>query len=330
MIYTVITSIHPPTRAVLAFAKLETTNLIVVGDKKTPDDWCCNPARFISIEAQGNAAYALSRCLPFNHYSRKMFGYLEAIQSGADVIIDSDDDNIPKKNWSFPPFDGEQPCLPEDKGHINIYTLYTSQKIWPRGLPLRYINSPAIDKREVQQKSVKVGVWQGLADGDPDVDAIYRLTDNTACYFEENRCYVLGKKTITPYNSQNTATRSELFPLLYLPAYVNFRFTDILRGLIAQPIMWLYNYHLGYTGANVRQERNTHDLLKDFESELPMYLQAEKIVDLVSAGITRQKSIENNLYDAYQTLYHADIVCRDELKSLEAWLVDCQSCQQSK
>ncbi len=324
MLYTVITSIQHPTEAVVAFAQIEHNNVIVVGDKKTPANWDCRNVQYISVAEQNETPYALGKCLPYHHYSRKMFGYLEAIKKGADVIVDTDDDNIPKGDWAFPPFDGEQDVIQDNKGHINIYELYTSQKIWPRGLPLRCIKQRTVDKSEVSKKNIKVGVWQGLADGDPDVDAIYRLTNNEACYFEENRCYVLGKDSITPYNSQNTATRRALFPLLYLPAHVSFRFTDILRGLIAQPIMWLYDYHLGYTGATVIQERNVHDFFKDFESEVPMYLQTERVVELVSAVIRRQRSLEDNLFEAYQTLLKAGIVCPDEIITLEAWLNDCE------
>lgn len=325
--YTVITSIQYPTKAVVAFANIANNNVIVVGDKKSPPHWACDEVQYISVKEQDDAAYALGRCLPYNHYSRKMFGYLEAIKNGADIIIDTDDDNIPKEDWSFPLFDGEYNVIQENKGYINIYGLYTSHKIWPRGLPLRYINQPAVDKNEVSSKNIKVGVWQGLADGDPDVDAIYRLTNNEACYFEEKRCYVLGKDTITPYNSQNTATRRALFPLLYLPAHVSFRFTDILRGLIAQPIMWLYDYHLGYTGATVTQERNLHDFQQDFELEVPMYLHSERIVALVADCISRQRSLEDNLLEAYQALCRAGIVCRNEIKTLEAWLADYQQCR---
>ncbi len=324
MNYSVITSIQHPTDAVAAFAKIENNNVIVVGDKKTPANWDCRNVQYISVAEQNEAQYALGKCLPYNHYSRKMFGYLEAIKKGADIIVDTDDDNIPKEDWSFPLFDGEQDVIQDNKGYINIYELYTSKKIWPRGLPLRYIDRRTVNKSEVSKKSIRVGVWQGLADGDPDVDAIYRLTNNEACYFEENGCFVLGKNTITPYNSQNTATRKALFPLLYLPAHVSFRFTDILRGFVAQPIMWLHDYHLGYTGATVKQERNVHDFFEDFESEVPMYLQTERIVELVSAGITRQGSIEDNLFEAYQALFRAGIVCHDEIITLEAWLKDCQ------
>jgi hypothetical protein len=324
--YIIITSIFDPTEAVIEFAAMKNYKLIVVGDKKTPKTWKAENVEFISIEQQEISGYKLSKSMPYNHYCRKMFGYLFAIENGAEVIIDTDDDNIPKSNWAFPAFKNEYGFIPEKSGFINIYELYSSQKIWPRGFPLRDIVKQTIQKDKIVKKEAVVGIWQGLADEDPDVDAIYRLTSNEVCNFNDNPPYVLGKNTICPFNSQNTAIRKQLFSLLYLPTYVTFRFTDILRGLVAQPIMWLYDYHLGFTNATVVQKRNIHDFMKDFESEIPMYLHSEKIVELVSQVISKNQSIEDNLYNAYLSLRRKDIVNDQEIETLEAWLDDYKRC----
>ena len=164
-----------------------------------------------------------------------------------------------------------------DLGWVNIYHHFSDQPIWPRGLPLRNINDSR-DKLQWQKEKInqRIGIWQGLADEDPDVDAIYRLTSNTPCIFQKKEPVVLEKGTVCPFNSQNTAIQKELFPLLFLPSFVTFRFTDILRGIIAQPILWQHDYRLGFTEATVVQKRNEHDYFKDFESEVPMYLHTEK------------------------------------------------------
>ena len=169
---------------------------------------------------------------------------------------------------------------------------------------------------------MRVGVWQGLADGDPDVDAIYRLTNNMPCLFDEREPVVLAKGTACPFNSQNTLFRKELFPLLYLPCTVTFRFTDILRGLVAQPIMWFYDYHLGFTKATVLQERNPHDYLKDFESEIPCYLHTRPVMELVGGAIRSSYALADNLYQAYEALQAHGYVEKDELAILAAWLKD--------
>ncbi len=323
MKHIVITSIFKPTEAVVKFSKLSDHKLIVVGDKKSPPDWECENVIYLPVEKQTAMDFKLLDVLPYNHYCRKMIGYLYAIQNGAEIIIDTDDDNIPKQNWEFPSFTGDFNCIPPDKGFINIYKYYTDQHIWPRGLPLSLITHDFSDVfANMKSQKTNVGVWQGLADEDPDVDAIYRLTSNTPCYFNENPACVLEKGTLTPFNTQNTAIRKELFPLMYLPTYVTFRFTDILRGLIMQPIMWLYGYNLGFTNATVVQKRNEHDFMKDFESEIPMYLDTENVINLTIKNTSASNSIEDNLYNTYTALLNAGIVKKEEIKTLEAWLMD--------
>jgi len=167
--------------------------LIVIGDKKTPKDWRHENIEFYSIEDQEKMSFKLGKHLPLNHYCRKMLGYLKAIQNDVDFIVDTDDDNIPKGNWHFPAFENNFPCIKENNGFVNIYQLYTDKKIWPRGLPLNLISKQFDLENLLENSDIKVGIWQGLADEDPDVDAIYRLTDDTPCYFNERNPVVLKK-----------------------------------------------------------------------------------------------------------------------------------------
>ena len=178
---------------------------------------------------------------------------------------------------------------------------------------------------EWNEAPAHIGIWQGLADGDPDVDAIYRLVDNTPCYFRDDPPVVLSRGTLSPFNSQNTAVRRELFALLYLPCTVTFRFTDILRSLVAQPIMWAHGYTLGFTAATVVQIRNPHDYLRDFESEIPCYLESRHVVSLVTAAIQAGASVPDQLQQAYIALHRAGIVHQEELRVLSAWLEDCHA-----
>lgn len=318
----VITSIYQPTEAIEAFAKMPDYKLVVVGDKKTPSDWYYNNVEYLPVATHENIGTHLHKVLPYNHYSRKMMGYLRAIANDADIIIDTDDDNIPKDNWSFPEFEEEFNYIPGDKGFINVYQLYTDAHIWPRGLPLHLINKKFDLEKDITTRISKVGMWQGLADEDPDVDAIYRLTNDTPCYFNNRPPVVLGKGTISPFNTQNTIIRKELFALMYLPTYVTFRFTDILRGFVAQPIMWLYDYHLGFVDATVVQKRNPHDYVKDFISEIPMYKHCEEVMEVTSAAISTSASINDNLYNTYEALLKKGIVEDKELIVLSAWLKD--------
>lgn len=322
MKHIVITSIFPATEAVQLFSKVPGHRLIVVGDKKSPRDWSCPNVDFLEVSAHATIAPAFEQELPFNHYCRKMIGYLHAIELGANVIIDTDDDNIPKSTWNFPEFDGNFDTTATNLGFVNVYNNYTEQHIWPRGFPLKKVLSPAstVPRESMVKSSRKIGIWQGLADIDPDVDAIYRLTIGKDCIFNEGAPMVLAPGTLCPFNSQNTAIRSELFSLLYLPAFVTFRFTDILRGLVAQPILWAAGYDLGFCQATVTQLRNEHDYLKDFESEIPCYLLPDKIISIVSGCVKSEASVAANLFAAYSALHDNSIVEERELDLLGLWL----------
>lgn len=325
--YIVVTSIFSPTKAIQQFSELTDYHLIVVGDKKTPSNWTLEKTFFLSVEEQKRLDFNILKNLPYNHYSRKMIGYLYAIKNRAEVIIDTDDDNIPKKDWGFPSFQGNYLTSQENLGFVNVYRYFSDTSIWPRGFPLNRITDAKsiLCDDSLINKNVEVGVWQAMADGDPDVDAIYRLTINQLCYFNERDPVVFEDGTVCPFNSQNTAFRKQLFSLMYLPSFVSFRFTDILRGLVAQPIMWLMGYKLGFSKATVTQQRNPHNYLKDFESEIPFYLFAEKIVDLVTNAIDSDTSISDNLRESYRVLLENKIVVKKELSLLDDWLKDLET-----
>ncbi|MFI5155032.1 MAG: STELLO glycosyltransferase family protein [Chitinophagales bacterium] len=322
--FIIITSINEPTTAVSAFAAFSDHELIVVGDAKTNPAWKFNGANYLSVEAQNNMDAGLGRHLPYHHYSRKMLGYLLAIKAGADTIIDADDDIIPKAQWQFPEWVGEFDCIASGSGFVNIYRFFTDQFIWPRGLPLKEVMNESKPEISSLKDARKVGIWQGLSDIQPDVDAIYRLTNNRDCIFNVRVPLVLGPHTISPINSQNTAFGKAAFPLLYLPTQASFRFTDILRGYVAQPILWLYNLHIGFTGANTIQKRNPHNNFEDFLDEMTMYQHAGNITNIVLDQISGKNSIEQNLFNAYEGLARQKIISEKELPVLEAWLKDLQ------
>jgi hypothetical protein len=249
-----------------------------------------------------------------------MIGYLYAMSRGARLIADTDDDNAPKEGWTRPDFESEFDVL-EGDGFVNVYRYFSDSYVWPRGFPLHLLR--AEETATVSgRRSIDVGVWQFLADGDADVDAIYRLVFDRPVTFASRPALALGRGVVCPFNSQNTFFAKDAFPLLYLPSYVTFRFTDILRGLVAQPVLWESGLHLAFGPATVRQQRNPHDYLADFSDEIPMYLQAEAAFDAAAAAVSSRVSIAENLRAAYEGLEKRGIVEPRERILLEAWLAD--------
>ncbi len=324
--FVVLTTIFQPTDAILRLASNCDNYIIVAGDRKTPENWSIKnaAAKVDLIKHDCSIGSKLEKVLPFNHYSRKMLGYIFAANNGANVIYETDDDNYPKDNWYMPDFASAEKFVAQDRGFVNIYKYFSDSDIWPRGFPLELINDEksVINENELQISDLKIGIYQGLVDNEPDVDAIYRLLKNNKCVFDNKPSLALSKGTICPFNSQNTFTRRELFPLLYLPSTVTFRFTDILRGLIAQPLMWNEGFHLCFTKATAIQERNVHNYLKDFESEIPCYLLAQRVVNIAINSIKPANSLKDNMFSVYESLLVENIVKKEELNILQAWLED--------
>jgi hypothetical protein len=327
--FVVFTTVNPPSEALRAWAKLEGSQtegsnyLIGVADKKTPIDWHLENCHMISAwqQTEKGAGGEFAKTLPWNSYSRKMLGYRLAIETGAEVIIDTDDDNTPLPSWSFPDFESEQFVTSVKKEWFNAYRYFTNEEMWPRGFPLDKIRDSYSQDGRVGKRKTNVGVWQCLVNGDPDVDAIYRLTQHGPVTFQGNPPIVLERGVWCPFNSQNTVWRKEVFPLMYLPHTVSMRCTDIIRSLVALPIMnEKGGYQLGFTPANAFQIRNPHDYLVDFKDEIPIYLHAQRIISAVTNALHWKRSIEGNMCAAYLALLDEGIVQKDEMTSLAFWL----------
>lgn len=317
----VITTIHAPTDSVRAWAKLYPGHVLVVGDEKTPPGWECEGVRYRFQLAPLHNKGSLEDLIGPNRYQRKMLGYIAATRQGADVILDTDDDNEPLAcEWPAFAFTG---ATTKGAGWCNPYLLYGPDERfgvfpWPRGIPL---TSTAVEPDFAgNTKSCEIGIWQGLANGDPDVDAIWRMLDGQPVEFEQMFPLALAPGALSPINSQATFFRRECFPLLYLPCTVSMRACDILRGYVAQPIMWAAGYRLGFCGPMVRQKRNPHDLMDDFRQELPLYMgMGESVIEKVCAVVKPEASMADNLRAAYRAIIGIHGI-GDESAILEEWL----------
>jgi hypothetical protein len=327
MLYIVITSINQPLRAILDIAKKSIAkgySFIVIGDKKSPTDFHVDGCKFYSIDDQIKTDLKFAQACPPRHYARKNIGYLIAIQNGAKIIVETDDDNIPLPGFwqDRQPF--QQAPVLQNCGWVNVYRYFSEDLVWPRGLPLDEVNGPLIDYETLTAKKIFCPIQQGLADDNPDVDAIYRLLLPLPIKFRSDRRIILGENAWCPFNSQNTSWWPEAYSLLYLPFYCSFRMTDIWRSFVAQRIAWLNGWSLLFHESTVFQERNEHNLMRDFEDEVPGYLNNRKIVDALMqlslrAGI---EHISDNMLICYDKLIQLDVVGAKELPLLQLWLED--------
>ena len=324
----VVTSIASPNTILRQIAKDCTSRDVpfyLIGDSKSPSDFSLPGCDFYSVERQLQTGLETAPLTPLRHYARKNLGYLLAIRDGASLIVETDDDNMPRSAFYDPlPIEQELPCF-TDTGWLNVYRYYSDLLIWPRGLPLDEVTKPLPELP--QSQSVRCPIQQGLADDNPDVDAVYRLLLPLDVTFRSGLRLALGKDAWSPFNSQNTAFYKEAFPLLYLPAYCSFRMTDIWRSFVAQRIAWENNWAILFREATVAQLRNDHRLMKDFEDEIPGYLHNAAIREQLQALSLKagQDYMPENLRKCYETLVRMGVVGQQELPLLDAWLTDLQN-----
>lgn len=313
MNFCVLTTINSPTEAISVLHELFSDKLIVVGDTKTPK-WEFKNSQFINPSTNEVK----------NHYARKNIGYLEAMRQGAKMIYDTDDDNIPNKKWKTRT-NNVTANVSIDKGWYNIYEVLINSEndtpTWPRGFNLKKINNikPKFDVEENFMSSIQ----QGLADGEPDVDAIYRLVIGKHKDWTQERSIYLRSETWCPFNSQTTWWFPKAFPLMYLPAKATFRMTDIWRSFVAQRCLWEINDGVTFhSPAEVFQERNPHDLIKDFADEVDGYIHNEKIVEILSELNLKKglDSVCDNMYNCYKALVNANLLPFSELNLLQSWI----------
>lgn len=331
-VYTVLTTIHDPDDRIMDWMKITGNKTIVVGDKKTPSHWNHESCNFVDLEAQKHSSFITAKLLPENHYVRKNLGYLLAIKNGAKEIIDTDDDNFPFiEKWQEllkNDFNKIQLCEKSDFTFKNIYTYFADAQIpfWPRGFPLDLIqksNSFISNEDYSTQSFPKVGLWQCMVDGEPDVDAIHRLLYANTPKFFNNDALIFGGNNFCSFNSQNTLwTDRELFPLLYLPSTVSFRFTDILRSYIAQVVINVSNKSWGFYPSTSYQERNLHNLMQDFNSETSMYQNMLSIFSVLYKSVSSNLSIIENLINCYHSLANKGYVESNEIEILKHWISD--------
>lgn len=303
---------------------------IVAGDTKSPKDFNIPHCDFLSIETQQKLPFASATLIPDKHYSKKNLAYLQAIKNGSTIIIETDDDNIPLEEFWETRNSTMKGHLLENKNWVNVYSYFSDITIWPRGFSLKHLANEVPAINETNLDSYYCPVQQGLADENPDVDAIYRLTLKLPVYFNKNNNVILGNNSICPFNSQNTTWFKEAFALLYLPSYCSFRMTDIWRSFVTQRILWTCGWNLSFHNATVYQKRNDHSLMHDFEDEISGYLNNESIMDdLMGLDLKQGKEfIYDNLKICYEKLVEKKHVGEKELVILDAWIRDIKQLMQ--
>ena len=351
----VMTTIFKPSETLRRWVRVEGWCLVIVGDRKTPQKyktgWTHGEGNdaviYLSPEDQEALNLKFVDALPWNNFGRKNVGYLYAIMHGASVIWDFDDDNM-LKYWIpgaapkgapslYAPIVGEGvntiQALELRNHSFPTYNPYptlgapTLLPSWPRGLPLSHIKFPECHStptvpRDINHQSI--AVLQSLADHQPDVDAIYRITMPIPFSFRRSsntRPLLVPRGVLTPYNAQATLHFQVGFWALLLPITVHGRVSDIWRSYFAQRLFWDVGLQAGFFARPlVVQKRNPHSNLGDLDAERDLYQKSEQLVEFLGRWKGKGKTLVERTEELWVTLYEHQYIEMNDVLLLQQWL----------
>lgn len=339
---------------------------IVVGDLQSPHteiqrlcDELTN-AVYLAPEAQEALGYGCTATIPYRCIQRRNIGLLEAIKSGADIIISWDDDNSPINDHYFDDleFAFADPVLwiagrDESDRWFNPGA-HASQQYYYRGFPYSLRdhrdyhggyrpsgNQPyaglsesrlareKIGRHPVIEYPPAVGIINGLVLGDPDCSATERL-ERKPCVSQHSKMLWDGiitdpRQCWAPFNSQNTAYIREIAPLMLLMPHIG-RMDDIWGSLVAQRVMQETGYGVRFGRPFVHQDRNPHDLTRDLEQEMLGIRYTERFADdLRSVSLSTGASVLDNLSTVVEAMAGFEYLPPESAAFARAWVEDVGS-----
>ena len=347
----VITTILEVNEAVVHIVRNLNVSLVVIGDHKTNhSEWDAfqsehtNVVLYLSPDAQNGLPFRTLRHVPWNHFGRKSIGFLYAIAGGCEHIYDFDDDNHLKKPDGF---DGVSSWevfeLRAKSGALHVFNPYpyfqptNDTFIWPRGFPLQFIR----DERtyEVNSESLElkvaddvefdsIAVIQSLADHDPDVDAIYRMTRPLPISFQRQKSILIPPRAVySPWNAQAVLVSNPAFFGLLLPVSVTGRVSDIWRSYITTRLLWETRYRIGFSSSFVTQYRNPHSYMVDFADEDDLYNRVDELLQALASWTSHgHETLETAYIDLVTKLVkEAAILGEADLQLAKAWVDDLKT-----
>ena len=361
--WAVVTTIFEPSEAVLKLASsLSGWCMVVVGDTKTPPNYASDAGWtgrddvvYLSIQQQIELMrHPFVDMTPERSFARKNLGFLFAILHGANIIYDFDDDNVLKqadknnvggasllerfsrgdtndevaftrvvklsnkyREAAFNPFPLMRPKVANDAN------------TWPRGFPIESMQNKLASGMEdavlagEMTPLASIGVIQSVCDGDPDVDAIYRMTHQLPVYFESGpgaTPLLIPMQSYSPYNAQATIHRHKALWGLYLPMTMTGRVSDIWRSYITQRIMKDIGLSLVYSPPLVTHHRNQHNYLADMEAEAHLYLRTTKLLHFLSNWEDHSSTLPARIEKLWIDLYERDYIGKKDVQGIQAWL----------
>ena len=286
----------------------------------------------LTLEEQADRFGLFAQFVPFDTYARKNFGFLEAFRRGFQLVWELDDDNFPHTDPRTL-LDHEWTALSPRSGHplafgpesteqfipLNLYPELYGEFCWPRGFPLRCLEDASLGSNsqvvEIISSDCPDIIQLGI-DGEPDFDAIFRM-GRASKVFKSNPIWLrLNHPFVAPCNTQNTLWRcfgdAARLGSIYHPFTVSDRFSDIMKGYVAQVF-----HSLGVGPSTVFQARNQHSNHADFLAEQQLYRDAYPLIAALSAFLEDEPV---SVISVYSRLLEQGLIGSADISALEAFL----------
>ena len=271
--FIITTTINSPTIATHRFieiAKRDGWKFVVVGDTKTPhEEYEKLDCIYLDPDKQAEMYPELSEIIGWKTIQRRNIGFVYAYNHGAEVVATVDDDNIPYDNWGTDLYIGKEV-------EVDYYTnkellvfdplsVTNQSNLWHRGFPIDLLPYKNLIEYKGKKKITPL-IQADLWDGDPDIDAMCRLSFKPIVKFDTTSPFAAAE--ISPFNSQNTFIHRDALKHYAVWPYVG-RMDDIWGGYYTQKMIG--DDKLIYNRASVYQDRNVQDLITNLEKEIIGY-----------------------------------------------------------
>ncbi len=162
-----------------------------------------------------------------------------------------------------------------------------------------------------------------MANHDPDVDAIFRLTHPLPFDFLQSRPPLyISPTSFAPYNAQATLHYYHALWSLYLPVTVHGRISDIWRGYVTQRLLRDIGGGLVFMSPIVTQFRNAHNYLADFQSEEPLYTRTSQLIEDLMAWRSDLPTFPGRLEALWVMLYERGYIGISDVSTMQHWIND--------
>lgn len=326
MNFIVTTTINAPTKATLKFCEITKSQeqwvFLIIGDTKTPHDAYRKLETtypnlvYLDPTEQDNLFPELSESIGWRKIQRRNIGFVYAYAAGAEVIATVDDDNIPYDNWGQDIKVGQEICY---NCHRSVASDYfdplaptKANHLWHRGYPIEHLQTRHQLEHLGERKKTCL-VQANLWDGDPDIDAMARLTHRPLVDYQEITS-PYGSEQIAPFNSQNTLLHRSVIPYYAVLPFVG-RMDDIWGSYILQQH---FPNAVIYDVATVYQDRNEQDLITNLENEILGYRNTLKFIESGADYVSLLPEEAQKFWECYRSQFEGGSILNSAIEHFSA------------